>query len=282
MTKEQSEKNPVPTVSIIMGAYNAASTIREALESILAQTFTDWEFIICDDNSSDSTLQICREYAAANPGRFRVLANERNMKLPATLNRCLSAARGKFIARMDADDLSTPTRLATQVAFLESHPDIHLVGSSMQRFDDSGLGSLVLPVERPDRNTLRRRVPFCHATILARREVYEQLGGYNESTRTSRGQDVDLWFNFYRLEMVGFNLLEPLYMVREDAAAIRRRTAKVRWNSFLTMVNGYRMLGYPIRWYVRPVLELSKVLVPFRAQQWYRRWQARRAEAGIA
>lgn len=282
MSEERLEQRPVPTVSIIMGAYNAASTIRAALDSILAQTFTDWEFIICDDSSSDDTLQICREYAAAHPGRFRVLTNERNMKLPATLNRCLSVARGKLIARMDADDLSTPARLALQVAFLESRPDVDLVGSSMQRFDRSGLGSLVVPVERPDRNTLRRRVPFCHATILARREVYEEIGGYNESTRTSRGQDVDLWFNFYRLEMVGFNLLEPLYMVREDAAAIRRRTATVRWNSFLTMVNGYRMLGYPIHWYVRPVLELGKVLVPFRAQQWYRRWQARRAEAGVA
>src|SRR5690606_28979693 len=103
--------------------------------------FTDWEFIICDDSSSDDTLQICREYAASHPGRFRVLTNERNMKLPAALNRCLSAARGKFIARMDADDLSTVTRLAMQVAYLESNPDVDLVGSSMQRFDHSGLGS---------------------------------------------------------------------------------------------------------------------------------------------
>lgn len=282
MTEERSILNSAPTVSIIMGAYNAASTIREALDSIVAQTFTDWEFIICDDSSSDDTLEICNAYVAAHPGRFQVLTNERNMKLSATLNRCLSVARGKFIARMDADDLSIPERLATQVVFLESHPDVDLVGSSMQRFDQAGLGSLVLPPEWPDRDTLRHAVPFCHATILARREVYERIGGYNESPRSTRGQDIDLWFNFYRLEFVGINLLEPLYMVREDTAAIRRRTAKVRWNSFLTMVNGYRMLGYPVYCYLVPTLQLGKALVPFQLQQRYRRWQAHRSEVGVA
>lgn len=282
MTEERSGQRPVPTVSIIMGAYNAASTIREALDSIVAQTFMDWEFIICDDSSSDDTLEICNAYAAAHPVRFQVLTNERNMKLSATLNRCLSVARGKFIARMDADDLSTPERLATQVLFLESHPEVDLVGSSMQRFDQAGLGGLVLPPEWPDRDTLRHAVPFCHATILARREVYEQVGGYNDSPRTARAEDLELWFDFYRLGFVGVNLREPLYLVREDAAAIRRRSAKVRWNSFLTTVNGYRMLGYPVHCYARPFFQLGKVLVPFRAQHWYRRWQARRHKAGVA
>lgn len=271
-----------PTVSIIMGAYNAEKTIREAVDSMLAQTFTDWEFIICDDASRDSTLEICRQYAHDHPGRFQVIANERNAKLSATLNRCLAVARGKYIARMDADDISTPDRLATQVTVLDSHPSVDLVGTAMQRFGQSGLSTLVVPPARPDRNTLRQAIPFCHATILARREVYERTGGYNESPRTERGQDVDLWFEFFAMGFSGMNLTEPLYLVREDEGAIRRRTMKVRWNGFRTVVIGYRKLGYPIHWYGRPVLQLAKALVPFRVQQWYRLWQAHSSKVGVA
>jgi len=271
-----------PTVSIIMGAYNAESTIREAVDSILAQEFTDWEFVICDDASRDGTLEICRQYAREHPGHFQVIANEYNAKLSATLNRCLVAARGKYIARMDADDVSTPDRLGKQVAVLDSQPDIHLVGTAMQRFSEAGLSTFVVPPARPDRNTLRREIPFCHATILARREVYERTGGYNESLRTERGQDVDLWFDFFALGFVGINLAEPLYLVREDAAAIRRRSVKVRWNGFRTLVIGYRKLGYPIHWYVRPFSQLVKVIVPFRMLLWYRRWQERGTAPGPA
>lgn len=263
-----------PAVSIIMGAYNAAKTIGEAIDSILAQEFTNWEFVICDDASDDNTLQICQEYASNYPGRFQILSNEKNQKLPATLNRCLSVAKGTYIARMDADDRSAPNRLAKQIVKLEEKPDIALVGTAMRRFNEEGIGARVLPPAYPNRNTLRTATPFCHATIVARREVYDVIGGYNESPRTARAEDVDLWFNFYQRGFVGINLIEPLYFVREDAAAIRRRQPKVRWNSFRTTVIGYRKLDYPIYCYIRPVLRLSKILVPYRAQHWYRRWQS--------
>lgn len=271
------KEDKIPTVSIIMGAYNAEETIRESIDSILAQEFSDWEFVICDDGSSDDTLAICHEYATKNPTRFRVLTNERNMKLPAALNRCLAVAKGKYIARMDADDISAPDRLAKQVAVLDYRPGIDLVGTAMQRFDESGLGGLVTPPEKPDRYTLRRFIPFCHATIMARSSMYEKVGGYNESARTARSQDVDLWFRFFQHGFVGINLNEPLYLVREDLAAISRRTLKTRWNSFMITVNGYRMLNYPLHWYVRPFVRLSKVFIPFRAQKWYRNWQKHQA-----
>ena len=276
-SSEPDERSSPPTVSIIMGAYNAENTIREAIESILAQDFTDWEFIICDDASDDETLQICREYELLDPDRFHVLSNERNMKLPATLNRCLAVARGKYIARMDADDRSDPERLTRQVAKLESEPTIDLVGTAMQRFDSNGMGGRVVPPACPNRNTLRRSAPFCHATIVARRYVYEVVGGYNDSRRTARCEDLELWFDFYDSGFVGVNLQESLYFVREDLEAIRRRKPRTRWNSFRTTVIGYRKLGYPIYCYLRPALRLYKILVPYRLQHWYRRWQARQS-----
>lgn len=267
-----------PIVSIIMGAYNAETTVRAAVDSILAQGFTDWEFIICDDASTDATLEICRTYADEYPGRFQILANERNMKLPVTLNRCLAVARGKYIARMDADDISIPERLSKQVAVLDTNADIDLVGTGMQRFDGSELADVLIAPREPNRHTPYKTTPFFHATILARREVYERIGGYTEAARTARSEDIELWFKFFKLELVGRNIPEPLYLVRENLAAIKRRSLKVRWNSFRTTVIGYRSLGYPIYWYYRPVLQLCKGFVPFKVQLWYRHWQKARHE----
>lgn len=275
LPNSDSESPETPTVSVIMGAYNAEATIRRAIDSILAQNFTDWEFVICDDGSEDATLKICKEYSNKHPHQFQVLANSTNRKLPATLNRCLSASRGKYIARMDADDISIPDRFTKQVATLNSQPDVDLVGSAVQRFDESGCTDIVQAPERPDRYTLSREIPFWHATVMTRRLMYEKLGGYNESTRTARSQDIDLWYRFFHEGFTGINLKEPLYAVREDFEAIKRRTVKTRWNVFLITINGYRLLRYPFHWYIRPFLALAKALVPFRAQLWYRSWQQR-------
>ena len=107
-----------PLVSIIMGAYNCENTIYDCMESILKQTYENWEFIICDDCSSDHTLEILKKYEK-NDKRIHILHNEKNMRLAASLNRCLEVAHGKYVARMDADDISMPDRLEKQVEFLQ-------------------------------------------------------------------------------------------------------------------------------------------------------------------
>src|SRR5512146_2439112 len=109
-----------PIVSVVMPVYNSAPYLREAVDSILAQTFTDFEFIIVDDGSSDETPQILDGYGDA---RIRRLRNERNMGVVPTLNCGLAAARGRYVARHDADDISLPTRLEQQVRFLDTHPE---------------------------------------------------------------------------------------------------------------------------------------------------------------
>ena len=126
----------MPKISIIMGAYNCQDTVCESIDSILAQTFTDWEFIICDDASTDETLTVLNRYKTNYPDKFVILHNENNMMLAGSLNRCLKVAKGKYIARMDADDLSEPTRLQKQYEYLENNPDMDLVGTFMQGFDD--------------------------------------------------------------------------------------------------------------------------------------------------
>lgn len=273
-----SESGPLPTISVIMATYNCITTVEKSIESIVAQTYSDWELVVCDDGSTDGTFELLQVIAARLTPRMTLLRNRSNRRLPYSLNQTILASSGRFIARMDADDLSEPTRLARQAEFLESHPEYAVVGTGMRRFNESGLGEVLHPVAEPNRETLGRggTLPFFHATILARRSMFDLIGNYTVSWHTERGQDVDLWFKFFHAGFSGANLVEPLYLVREDAAAIRRRTPRVRIGAYVTRIKGNRMLGYPLRWYIRPTVDLLKVLVPYRVFDWQREMRRRR------
>lgn len=269
----------LPLVSIIMSVYNCADTLIEAVESIFAQTYTHWEFLICDDASTDRTLHVLRQLAHQD-ARIKIITNTTNMRLAYSLNRCLDVASGELIARMDGDDISAPERLSRQVAYLVEHPKVDLVGSAMLRFDSEGEAEIIHPAApEPDKWTMARsrKAPFFHATIMARRVVFDRVDNYTVAWRTQRGQDADLWFKFFAAGFVGRNLPEPLYKVREDAAAIRRRTAKVRLMGFLTIVNGSRSLGYGPSAYARAAANLMKVFVPYAVIDRYRARTAKRA-----
>lgn len=269
-----------------MAVYNGAETVREALDSVLAQTFDDWEFVVCDDGSSDLTSSILRDFQReTGDGRVTVLTNPSNQKLAYSLNRCLEVASGHLVARMDADDISVPHRLERQVLYLHQHPEVDLVGTAMRRFDGDVLGEVIYPAaEAPDRYTLGRTInaPFFHATIVARRHVFDRVGNYTVSRMTERTEDLDLWFKFFSEQLEGRNLSDPLYLVRENRAAIRRRTPRTRIADFLVRWQGYRRLGYPLRVYPRIVLNLLKVAVPYSVIDWYRAWTGRRARVDLA
>ena len=122
-------------VTVLMPVYNAERYLRQAIESILSQTFHDFEFMIINDGSTDSSRDIVLSY---HDSRIRLIDNETNIGLPRTLNRGLSLAKGEFIARQDADDESNPDRLAHQVAYLSSHPHVALLGSQCTVIDQHG------------------------------------------------------------------------------------------------------------------------------------------------
>lgn len=127
-----------PTISVIMGAYNCARTLPEAIAAIQHQTVSDWEFIICDDGSSDETWQVASEFQR-NDERIVLLRNEKNLGLNATLNKCLAAASGYYIARMDGDDVCTPDRFEKELALYAEHPEAGVISCSMSFFDDEGI-----------------------------------------------------------------------------------------------------------------------------------------------
>ncbi len=261
-------------ISVIMGIYNCAGTLSEAIESIIAQTYDNWELVMCDDASTDETYAIAQAYKDRYPDKIILIRNEQNSRLAYSLNHCLEYATGEYVARMDGDDRCLPERFAIQVDYLQKNPECDLVGTAMQRFSEEGMANIDAKPEHPDKFSLRTYIPFHHATIMTYKRVYNELNGYTVAERTMRAQDYDLWFRFFAAGFKGDNIQDALYLVREDAAAIRRRTFSVRWNAFKTTRIGYQLLGYPKHWIVRPFVEtIVKSITPYRAIELYRKWQ---------
>ncbi|MEN6462126.1 MAG: glycosyltransferase family 2 protein, partial [Syntrophomonas sp.] len=157
-----------PLVTVLMAVYNGEQFLKESIDSILSQTFSDFEFIIVDDASTDNSRALIDSYA--DP-RIRVISNAHNLRLAGSLNRGLSLARGKYVARMDADDISLRQRLEKQVAFMESRPDIGVSGSWLECFGDKRQ-VWEYPV---DPGIIRCNLLFQnqlgHATVIMRRQL---------------------------------------------------------------------------------------------------------------
>lgn len=187
-------------VSVLMPVYNAEQYIMQTLDSILAQTFTNFEFIIVDDGSSDRSLKILQQYAAEDQ-RIRLVSRE-NRGLSRTLNEMLSLAKGEFIARIDADDIALPNRFAEQVAFLQANPNVVCIGSAYQYIDDDGRPLMVYHTPQSNDEIQSGLLTgyadrILHPTIMVRRDTLKAIGGYDE---TVVAEDLDL---FLRLGEVG-------------------------------------------------------------------------------
>lgn len=265
-------------ISIIMGIYNCESTLKEAIDSIIAQTYTNWYFIICDDGSKDKSLEIVQEYAKNDPQRFMVIKNERNLGLNATLNKCLALADGEYIARMDGDDISVPERFEKEVTLLNNHPEYALVSSHMVTFDQSGEWGCITTLEKPQKEDFPTHVPmFCHAPCMIRKEAFLDVKGYTENPRLLRVEDYHLWYKLYAKGYVGYNIQEPLYKMRDDRNALHRRTASARMNGIYATFLGFKMLKLPAWMYVyavkNAVLETVKIIIPDGLYEILHKWR---------
>lgn len=241
----------MPKISVIMGVYNGEKTVRESIDSILNQTFTDWEFVICDDASTDSTLDILNEYKSKYSDKFIILHNQKNMMLSGSLNRCLEVASGEYIARMDDDDVSLPNRFEVESTFLDRNPQYAVVGSRVQYFNnDEGLGEIIKKIETPTVYDLPKSNPFFHPTIMMRKSVYDDLEGYNCNERTRRMEDVDLWYRFYQKGYIGYNVSDVLLNYRLDKNALKKRKLRYSIDASKIVYNGIKMLKLPAKYYV--------------------------------
>jgi glycosyltransferase involved in cell wall biosynthesis len=165
-----------------MTVYNGEKFLRQAVDSILAQTFDDWELIVVDDGSDDSTPDILLSYRDL---RIKVLRAERNCKQAVCSNRALSIAAGRYIARLDADDVSLPNRLAIQARYMEAHPEVALVGSAGFEINGEGARIGFRPGELNNcslKFTLAALNPIIHSSVMFRTDAARKLSGYNEGT----------------------------------------------------------------------------------------------------
>jgi glycosyltransferase involved in cell wall biosynthesis len=192
----------VPSVSVVVPVFDAQQFLPAALESILSQTLSDWELIAIDDGSTDRSLAILRSFAAKD-SRIRIISRE-NRGIERTLNEGIELAGGEFIARMDADDIAMPERLALQLEFMRAHKDVVLLGGGYLLIDSWGRE---LTTRRPPTNNsdLQKQLlggqnPFCHSLVIMRRAAVKRVGGY--STDLPAGEDIDLWLRMGEIGQV--------------------------------------------------------------------------------
>lgn len=244
-------------ISVIMGIYNCANTLEAALDCIANQTYTNWEIIMCDDGSSDDTYSIAAEYRKKYSQQIILLKNETNLGLNATLNKCLSEARGEFIARMDGDDLCSTERFELEMQVLSEHPDIAIVSTDMEFFDENGVWGQTNKKQFPVEKDFMIKTPFCHAPCLVKKEAYDRVGGYTVDKKLLRVEDYHLWTKMYAAGYKGMNIQQPLYQMRDDRNAKNRRKFKYRFNESYVKAFAIRQLHLPLYCYVyciRPIL----------------------------
>ena len=179
-------------VSVVMSVFNGERFLREAVESILNQSFREFEFVIIDDGSTDGTASMLHSYARSDPG-VRVYHQE-NRGLIESLNRGCGLARGKYLARMDADDIALKDRLMQQVEFMEKHAGVGVLGGAVEQVDATGrrLRTAHLPLDHAGIiSTLAYACPFAHAAVVIRKEVFVSVGGYRSAF--VHAEDYDLW-----------------------------------------------------------------------------------------
>lgn len=232
----------MPEISVVMSVYNLAGgqILKKSVYSILDQDFEDFELLICDDGSTDGTFELLKGMARKD-SRIRLFRNKMNRKAGYARNRCIKSAKGKFIAIMDADDISAKSRLRMQYSYLTKHPDIDFVGCRGEFFvnrigDD---GEIYWYCKRPQPEDFLFSLPFVHASIMFRREALKKVHGYDTSRWVTRAEDYDILLRLYEEGCYGANLPEVLYYIRRDANQYKRRKyryrineAHIKWRAF--------------------------------------------------
>lgn len=247
----------MPRLSVLMSVRNGESWVAESVESILCQTFGDLELIVVDDGSTDSTGAILD---GRRDPRVRVV-HQPPAGLTCSLNRALRLATAPLVARMDADDVAHPERMARQVAFLDAHPEVGLLGTGCHEISPAGevVRALVPPIDDAAiRRALIRENPFIHASVMMRRGALEVAGGYDESLPVA--QDYDLWLRMSRFTRMA-NLPEPLVRRRLTPGRVSdaRESDRLR-GEVAVKLRALRSRAYPLWCAVflaKPILALA-------------------------
>lgn len=267
-------------VSVVTSVYNGKSEhVSAAIESILRQDIADMEYVIVDDGSSKEIALLLEQYRD-NDARIKLISNPVNIGLTKSLNLAVKQSVGKYIARMDADDICYPGRLKAQLDYMENHQEIVMAGG---RFDELLEGTTIpqrVPFVSGHQNIKKSLIqfnPFCHSTVMFRKDAFIKMGGYDESFRYA--QDYDLWLRLVARHPIQ-NLDIPFVLRRmDDGISVKREQSQrrfallARWRSIRR--GEYRLAGY---------LAYSRALLAYLAgkqgQAFYRYLFKRNAASG--
>lgn len=258
-----------------MSVFNGGDYLALAVRSILDQTFGDFEFIVVDDGSTDQTRAVLE--GLTDP-RLRV-THRPNMGRPSALNHAIASTRAEYVARMDADDIAFPARLERQVRFLDTHPEVALVGCRVWIIDerDRFIAEWRVPTtDREIREKMMRRNPFCHPAVMFRRSVYAATGGYD--TRYQAADDYDLWFKMAREGQLA-NLPDVLFGWRLHPDSVTRQKQRTSVAEAIKVRARAVLRGtYPARSAVHLLAPALLWLLPSRLNRWAREMRYRRGE----
>lgn len=252
-----------PSISVIMSVYNDEQHLSKAIESILNQSFKDFEFIICNDCSTDNSEKIIFDYMKID-SRIVYLKNSNNMGLAYSLNKCIEISKGKYLARMDGDDISLLNRLEKQFNFLEENPKYDVLTGQAEIIDSNDV-THTIRANRERELSLKEAVKqscIVHPTVLMKKNSINNVGNYTISKLTRRGQDYDLWMkllsNNYRIYISSDICLK----YREDPIMMKKRKYKYRISEFKMKYKWMKKVKAPLYFYCYAVKPLITGLIP--------------------
>ena len=248
-------------VSIILPTYNASKTIDRCIESIINQTYKQWELICCDDCSTDNSFDILKKWEKKD-NRIKVLKNEKNQKAAYTRNKCIKLARGEYVALIDDDDYCVVDRIEKQVLFLDKHSEYSFVGSKAYYFDENGVWKIGNAKEKPQIKDFLWSSCFINPSVMFRKRDLEDIGLYRVAKETIRSQDYDLFMRLYTKGYYGYNIQEPLIYYYRGKNSYKKCKYKFRINESIIRYQNYKRMGLLPKYFFYVLKPLVVGLIP--------------------
>ncbi len=249
----------MPEISVLLPVYNPdIKKLKLAVDSMLKQSMTDFELLIYDDGSEQKYKDDIRKISKCDP-RIRLIENEEHHSLAYGLNTSIKLAKGKYIARMDADDISMPTRLEKEYEFLEQNISFDFVGTNISLIDNVGkkFGRRIYP-RIPRRDDFLKYQPYVHPSLMFRRNVFHSEKPYGDDLKDRRGEDYEMLMELTSNGACGYNIQEELLQYRETPNSYKKRKFSYSIQEMIIRSRGFKKLGFKkievLNYIIKPIV----------------------------
>ena len=258
--------NKKKEVTVLMSMYNTPiEQLKEAIESILNQTYRDFEFLIIDDGSNKACVDLVKSY---NDSRINLIQNKQNIGLEKSLNKGLKIAKGKYIVRMDTDDIAYPERIEKQIDFIEKHKEYSIVGAKADFFDENGIYGQNKKVGKIKKEDLLFGTPFMHPTLIMKKDDILKIGGY---PLYKRCEDYAMEMELYAKGYKGYVMNELLIKYRMDNVGYKKKKMRDRFIETKMKIKYFKKLGVPVYKYFYAIKPIIAGLIPKEMMKKYQR-----------